>query len=363
MRIVFISYNYLPEIHSPSEWIEKIYASVSILESLAEKAEVFYIGNINYTGIHIRNKVEYHFFNPGYRQRLPVRIHQFVKALQPDVIVVPGFHFPLQVIQLKWMVGSKCRIALEYHADRPMSGVKKFVQQYADKYVSNYHFSSAGNATEFVKAGVINNEKKIVMLPSTTSSLHRIDKYAARLSLQLKPGTIFLWVGNLNENKDPLTVLKAFSEFSKRQENVFLYFIFKENLLLEELKNFVSDQKLEQQVFFIGKVEQEKLSYWYSAADFYINASFREGGSIALTEAMSCGCIPIVSEIPASMQAIENGRYGFSFSTGDDKSLLETLEQVLAIDKIDFNNQVLKHFEDQLSANAVSGKFISTYAS
>jgi glycosyltransferase involved in cell wall biosynthesis len=64
-------------------------------------------------------------------------------------------------------------------------------------------------------------------------------------------------VGNLNENKDPMTVLKAFSEFSKRHENVFLYFIFKENLLLEELKNFVADQNLDQQVFFIGKVEQQ----------------------------------------------------------------------------------------------------------
>jgi hypothetical protein len=61
----------------------------------------------------------------------------------------------------------------------------------------------------------------------------------------------------LNENKDPLTVLKAFSEFSKRQENVFLYFIFKENLLLEKLKKFVADQKLDQQVFFIGKLNSK----------------------------------------------------------------------------------------------------------
>jgi glycosyltransferase involved in cell wall biosynthesis len=115
--------------------------------------------------------------------------------------------------------------------------------------------------------------------------------------------------------------------------------------------------------FLLGKLNSKIVAKWYSAADFYINASFREGGSIALTEAMSCGCIPIVSKIPASMQAIENGKYGFSFSAGDAKSLLETLEQVLAIDKNEFSNQVLKHFENQLSANAVSGKFISTYAS
>jgi len=47
-----------------------------------------------------------------------------------------------------------------------------------------------------------------------------------------------------------------------------------------------------------GKIDNDELSAWYSAADFYISGSHSEGGSYALLEAMACGCIPIVTSIP-----------------------------------------------------------------
>src|SRR5688572_16427096 len=117
MNIVFVGYNYLPDVSSPQQWINKIRPSAVIMESLSKNNSVSYVGQIGYTGDYSWNGVQYHFFDPHKKVRFHYRFHLFIKQLEPDIVVIPGFHFPLQVIQLRLHLGKNVKIILEYHAD------------------------------------------------------------------------------------------------------------------------------------------------------------------------------------------------------------------------------------------------------
>jgi glycosyltransferase involved in cell wall biosynthesis len=308
MKIVFVAYNHPPHIHSPAEWIRKIQPMAGIMQSLTQYAQVYYAGRIGYDGKHTHEGVEYIF--PGTQQDkrfFPKRFHAAIAALRPDVCIVPGFHFPVQLIQLKRKLGRDCIIMARHHADQPGSGFKKMIQRWADRYTNGYLFNSNGNAEEWIKAKIIRDHNKIFELPAGSTNMKRQDSIQSRAVTGMNGSPNFLWVGRLDENKDPLTVIKAFEQLLHKQPLAKLYLVYQQDQLIDEVKKIVdSNERLKACVVLAGKVDYEQLPYWYSAAHYYISSSYREGGSYALLEAMACGCIPVVTNIPASAKAIGN---------------------------------------------------------
>jgi len=359
MRIVLINYNYLPGYSSPQQWINKIKPSAIILEALGKDHSVFYAGQIAYAGDYCCNGVKYHFFDPKKRSRFPSRLHSFVKELNPDVVLVPGFHFLLQVIQLRLRLGKKVKIILEHHADKPFRGIKKFLQKTADKYIDAYHFTALGNAQEWLDAGIISNKNKCHEIPANSSYFLRQDKEQSKLETGMDNAANFLWVGRLQKNKDPLTVLKGFEKFLSTGTPAKLYMIYQATELLPEIEELISKSDLLQpSVSLCRDIPHAELATWYSAADFYISGSHREGGSIALVEAMSCGCIPVVTAIPSALEVIEYGNYGFYYEPGNKDDLSESLLAISAVDRKSLSGRVENHFKETLSADAIAKRFI-----
>ena len=70
MRIVFLSYNYSPDIRSPQEWIERIKFYIGWSECLAKKHEVIRVDQINYEGNFIHNGIQYYCVDDGKKTEL-----------------------------------------------------------------------------------------------------------------------------------------------------------------------------------------------------------------------------------------------------------------------------------------------------
>jgi glycosyltransferase involved in cell wall biosynthesis len=85
------------------------------------------------------------------------------------------------------------------------------------------------------------------------------------------------------------------------------------------------------QVQFVGRVSQADLPTFYNEADVFISASHVDGSSLSLMEAMSCGTVPLVSNIPSNREWVEDGVSGYLFEDGDDVHLASRL---LALDKV-----------------------------
>jgi glycosyltransferase involved in cell wall biosynthesis len=76
---------------------------------------------------------------------------------------------------------------------------------------------------------------------------------------------------------------------------------------------------------FLGWLAVADLDRQLAAAHVYVSASRSDSTSVSLLEAMAAGCLPIVSDIPANREWIEDGATGLLFPCGDDAALADCL--------------------------------------
>ena len=196
MRIVFLSYNYSPDIQSPGEWIERIKFYTGWSECLAKTHTVIRVDQINYEGIFKHNEVEYHCVDSGKKNNyLPWKLHRKLRELKPDVVIVSSFMFPLQVIQLRLWLGSSVKIIVQHHAEKPFSGLKKNLQNLAGRATDLYLFASRENGLLWVNNNNLESETKVRELPEVSSDFYPVDQGTARAMTQLTGSPAFIWVG------------------------------------------------------------------------------------------------------------------------------------------------------------------------
>jgi glycosyltransferase involved in cell wall biosynthesis len=358
MRIVSTSYVNTNLYNDPNAWLDRISFYTGLLEELAKQHQVDSIEQINYNGKLLRNKVTYHFLN--FKQRklyFPFGLHRYIKKLKPDIVFVNGFVFPLQIMQLKKALGESVKIVVLHRAEKPFSGIKRHLQKIADRSVDAYLFASAEFGEEWLKKGIIKNKGKVHEVIQASSSFRVEDKVAAKITIGIDGNPIFLWVGRLDQNKDPFTVVRAFTKYLSFQPGAKLYMIFQDDKLLTDIKELINtDRKAKESISLVGKIEHSQLQTWYNAADFFISGSHYEGSGIAPCEAMSCGCIPILTDIISFRKITAAGKCGFLYKPGKADDLLSTLLKTQKIDVETEREKTLEQFTKELSFTAIAKK-------
>ncbi|MDD6479319.1 MAG: glycosyltransferase [Oscillospiraceae bacterium] len=149
---------------------------------------------------------------------------------------------------------------------------------------------------------------------------------------------LLLSVGELNENKNHETVIKAIKDFGV------YYIIAGEGALHEHLQKLIDEQDLTDKVKLLGY--RDDVSELYSAADIFVFPSFREGLSVALMEAMASGLLCAVSKIRGNVDLIDyNG--GSYFNPTDAESCKLAIEDLMKKDCISickYNAEKIKTF-------------------
>jgi len=357
VKIVHISYNVpRPAFYDPERWLKRISFTTHVLQHMARHATTAAVYNIHYKGSLEKDNVTYHFPNfSRWELRFPLRFNRFIQKLSPDVIVVHGLISPWQVVMLRAQLRQDVKIIAQHHAERPFwDFIRSFFQRWADRYIYAYLFSSRDLAKDWLAKGQISDASKIKEVMVASSPFHRIDKMEARRVTGVAGEHIFVWIGNLNENKDPLTTVKAFMRFASHRKDSALYMIFQSDELLPALKKVLADTPTGKHVFLVGKVENDQLLYWYNSADFVVSSSHYESAGIAVCEAFSCGCIPILTDIPSFRMMTRNGEIGVLFKPGDEGSLCAALEESVTLNKLDAVEMVLNQFNEKLSSDAIA---------
>jgi glycosyltransferase involved in cell wall biosynthesis len=134
--------------------------------------------------------------------------------------------------------------------------------------------------------------------------------------------------------------------------------------LLPELKLLINDEKNNRDaVVLVGEVSHNEMQNWYNSADFIISGSHYEGSGTAICEAMSCGCIPVVTDIPSFRAITGNGECGFLYKAGNEDALHSALIHTMQTDTQQKRNKTLGHFKNELSFEAIAGKIQEVTAS
>jgi len=355
MKFIFTSYVVTKEFKHPESWLNRIRAYTGILEALSDKHLVSSIEQIDYEGECFKNGVIYYFLRLSCLGRFfPVKLHRFISFSQPSVVVIQGLHSPLQVIQLRIKLGKKVQVIAHHHAEKPFTGIKKYLQLWADRYIDAYLFASRDLGMDWVKKGNLASSKKIHEVMEISSVFHPVDKALARSITNVSGQSIFLWVGRLNQNKDPLTVISAFMQFAAANRSARLYMIYHTEELLPQVNELLNAHPSRDAVVLIGKVPHDDLLYWYNSADFILSGSHYEGSGTAICEAMSCGCVPIITNIPSFRMMTDNGRCGILYPPGNQNALLTALMQTPTMDIQARRTASLNYFKSNLSFQAIA---------
>jgi len=362
MKFVFASYVYTPEFNNPVKWLNRISFYTGILEELAKTHQVISIEQIDYEGEHLQNGVQY-LFKRFPHSLFPLESHRFIKQLNPDVVVIQGLHFPLQVMQLRLFLGTKTNIMIQNHAEQPFTGLKKHLQKLADRFTDAYLFASHNMGLEWVEKGNLVSIKKTHEVMEVSSVFTPMDKAEAVQKTGITGAPVFLWVGRLNNNKAPLTVVNAFLQFVTVQPDARLYMIYHTDELLPQIKNELEPSPNGEAIKLVGKVPHNDLQYWFNSADIIISGSYYEGSGTAVCEAMSCGCMPLVTDINSFRMITDDGRCGLLYEAGNEAALLSALIQTQQINIAEKQEASLEYFRSNLSFEAIAKRFEEVVAS
>lgn len=241
---------------------------------------------------------------------------------------------------------------VQHHAETPFRNpVKKWLQKIADSNIDAYLFHSNGNASAWIKKGILSKEKCIetCIAPTNFKAIEKLKRDKIK----------FIWVGRLNANKDPVTIIKAFVKFAATNKNITLQMIYQTEELLEAIKKIIAENNMQEQVTLSGKKTKQEVEAQLREADFFISGSYNEGSGYALVEAMSCGCIPVVSNIPPFFTTTKNGTLGFLFEAGNEEAILQELYKTQSIDIALMRKEIIWHAQNNFSCNAVAEKLLS----
>ena len=188
---------------------------------------------------------------------------------------------------------------------------------------------SAGVAEDLMRiTGLDSRRITVIANPVITPRVDRLANVEPEHPwLQDKAVPVIIGAGRLTRQKDFPTLIKAFARLhAKRRYRLIILGEGKDKALLT---NLAEQLKVAGDLDFPGFVDNP---YAYmNSADLFVLSSIWEGSPNVLTEAMGLG-IPVVStDCPSGPREIlQNGRYGPIVKMGDDRSMAEAMESVLA---------------------------------
>ncbi len=132
-------------------------------------------------------------------------------------------------------------------------------------------------------------KKNAIILPNSLNAQFIEKAYESEKKKEI------VWVGRMDENKNPKMLLEAFSEIAKDYPEWSLKFI-GDGCRMKELKEICRQKKCENQISFLGEISQ--VAQEVSAASIFVLTSKQEGMPNALIEAMVLGLAPIATDCP-----------------------------------------------------------------
>jgi glycosyltransferase involved in cell wall biosynthesis len=366
VRIAQIGFYRDPADRTPEELLDAWPTLVDVAESVARAGvHVSVIQSSGHCRDLRRNEVDYHFLplGGGRWQRLAqetvaARIH----GMAPQVLHVHGLGFPDEVL-LMAEAAPGIPILLQDHANRPPRWWRRTAWKRCGRTVAGVAFCQRQQARPFIEAGVLERGAAVYEIPESTSRFAPADQRAARHDTSVAGDPALLWVGHLDVNKDPLTVLDGIAAAAAELPGLQLWCCFGTAPLLRQVRRRIAaDRLLEGRVHLLGPVPHAQVEQLMRAADFFVSGSHRESTGYALIEALACGLPPLVTDIPSFRALTGDGAVGQLWRAGDAPSLCSALLQMRTHAAPAARAAAREHFERELSFEALGRKLTAVYA-
>ncbi|UCD09022.1 MAG: glycosyltransferase [Dehalococcoidales bacterium] len=195
--------------------------------------------------------------------------------------------------------------------------------------------------TEREKAELVDqygvNPERIGVVPcGVNPELFRpVNRDEARLETGLDNGKVILYVGRIDPLKGIANLIRAFS-YLEEIHDATLAIIGGGDDSHEEtahLKELAQELGIEDRIIFTGSVKQDRMPYYYSAADVCVIPSFYESFGLVALESLSCGTPIVANDVGDLRNIVTQGETGYVIDINDPEQLAEKISLILSKSK------------------------------
>jgi glycosyltransferase involved in cell wall biosynthesis len=281
-----------------------------------------------------------------YKQiQLPLKI-LFSKA---DFVICPDYIAPLITFNAKRITVLHDSLFWDYKKNYSFLWNKYFI------YLINLGINSR---TQIITTSNYSKKNLIKILGSDKSISYvyqSFNFYKTSSSNYITPKNYLLHIGSFEKRKDLITLVKAFRLVDDPNLKLVLagaQIINGNSEVLNEIKTFIVQNKLEDKVILAGYVSKEEASILYKNARIYVFPSLDEGFGIPILEALSFSIPVICSDIDVFKEI--GGDYVEYFKVGDSISLSKKITSILKSENLKQKNNI-NHLNKFSRKNFIKG--------
>lgn len=276
-----------------------------------------------------------------YSKRLfMVGLRKKLSQINPDIVFIHGVSLPFVFTALNWSkknnkiiivddhmvpAGVKNRYSGLFHKlFRPLfNGYLKLLKIHVDRWIG-----VAEEAAEFMRIQFgIKDEVVVIPLGYDEDEVY-YDERGSELWKQKKELTgkrIVLYIGKIDENKNPMDIVKPFSQYQDLNPEYVLVFVGDANARYrEKLEAEIERHNVRELTYILPAVKNSEMRFVFSAASMAI---WPHGSSMAMIEAMACHCPVIASDHDVNRERLGQGR-GVLIEENSSDSLFRSMSAV-----------------------------------
>ncbi|XOU94777.1 MAG: glycosyltransferase family 4 protein [Candidatus Kerfeldbacteria bacterium] len=175
-------------------------------------------------------------------------------------------------------------------------------------------------------------------------------KQEARKKLNISKKQVILWPRGIADYLNFDIFLKAIFKILPKNPNILILILSKVGMEhTEKIKKVISEKGFEQNFNWILQVKSEDMPWYYAASDIMVSISSNDSFPNVMAEAMACGTLVIMGDIPQIREIIKDQINGFLVKPKDVDQLANLINKI-------FNNQYKKQIEHIINSNLTLAK-------
>lgn len=372
LRIVQVNAVYDPQLRTPDALLDRYTTLTDWSTSIAKAgASVLAMQRFSANAKVVRDGITYEFVTDDQPPWMstsgaPSSLVDAVVRAQPDVVHVNGLIFPALVAALRRALPHHVAIVVQHHGGEfpvrgsgPVGMWRRRAWRQGLDAADACSFTAGDQAQAWREAGVLGQQHVIEIVEAGTR-MRQVPRERARTATGLSGAPLILWVGRLTANKDPLTVLDGLDVALPLLHDARVALVFSEEMLGDRVRERITSSAiLRDRVSMIGRVPHDEIANYYGAADVFVSGSHAEGSGYALIEAMACGLVPVVTDIP-SFRTIA-GAAGVLWPAGNAAAFSSALLDACSRDLAAERETVQRQFAALLSWEAIASRTVTAY--
>lgn len=235
------------------------------------------------------------------------------------------------------LVGKKFKIPVIYtahgfHFFKGCPLINKLVYKPVEKWLSKFTDILITINEEDYQSALKMKAKQVfkingIGIDENKMEVEEFDKLVFRKELGLEPtDKVILTVSELNANKNYITMLETIKRLVEK-DNTIKFVSCGTGVWREKIANYAKELGIEKNVVFLGY--RKDIAKIMQVSDIFFHASFREGLTLSVMEAMSLGLPCVVSNVRGNRDLIVDGKGGYISEPTDSQKFAVKIEYLL----------------------------------